>query len=92
MKESATRAALVWGRSIFKLMDNVRRFDARLQNPVSREISDPDFAKSRQIVGAIMIRPGFTRHFLAYEFRPTGGHENEEIYLGVSNCGSQAGN
>jgi hypothetical protein len=31
-------------------------------------------------------RPGFTRHFLAYKFRPTRGcHECEAIYRGISN-------
>jgi hypothetical protein len=33
-----------------------------------------------------MNRPGFTRHFLAYKFRPTRGcHECEAIYRGISN-------
>jgi len=31
-------------------------------------------------------RPGFTRHFLAYKFRPSRGcHEWEAIYRGISN-------
>ena len=34
----------------------------------------------------ILNRPGFTRHFLAYKFRPTRGcHECEAIYRGISN-------
>lgn len=34
----------------------------------------------------LMNRPGFTRHFLAYKFRPSRGcHEWEAIYRGISN-------
>jgi hypothetical protein len=34
----------------------------------------------------IVNRPGFTRHFLAYKFRPIRGcHECEAIYRGISN-------
>ena len=64
-----------WILAFFKRSEEVAQFTNHNHLRVTRII------KSLRL-----NRPGFTRHFLAYKFRPSRGcHEWEAIYRGISN-------